>query len=111
MMMPIRINRKGRNTPGDAERHSCLQNCKDFRGSCLRSRDLPAAGVTLQKAGETAFPQGARFFELRALRDLVTLKPLGLGGFGLPPKQLVQLFHQATEGHDLPDMIEIRALI
>ena len=59
----------------------------------------------------TAANQGAKFFELRSLRDLVTLHRTHLQSDARALQELSGVLAQIVEGHDLPDFAEAQALL
>jgi len=76
----------------------------------LRPDDAAVAEAAFRRALETAQSQAARFWELRAARDLASL--LIDQGKQREAADLLGLIHAAfTEGFDTPDLIAAKALL
>jgi predicted ATPase len=73
--------------------------------------DHVGAEAQLRESIGTAVNQGARFFKLRSLRDLVTLRRTCLQDDGRELRELSDLLAQIVEGHNLPDIAEAQALL
>ena len=96
----------------DGDRY-CAAETHRLRGELLLRKsesNRVEAETCFEHATEVARPQSARWWELRAMTSLARLLP-DTGRCEEARKQLAEIYNWFTEGFDLPDLKDAKALL